>query len=240
MKRRSKTRLQRKREKESVKQAVKYLFLIFLVLFLMIRFGLPGLIKLAAFIGDLRSSSQPVEKEDQIAPRPPTLNPLPEATSSSEITLSGFAEAGTETQLYVRGITVADSVVNSEGEFEFFEIHLREGENEIYVVAKDDQGNVSDESISYTVTVDKEPPTLSLESPSEGDKFFDNDNPITVKGIAEEETEVRLNGRFIRTNSDGSFETTLSLSEGDNQIEVTAIDDAGNQSKETKTVNYSP
>lgn len=237
---RSKTRLQRKREKESAKQAVQYLFLIFLVLFLMIRFGLPGLIRLAAFIGDLRSSSQPVEKQDQIAPRPPTLNPLPEATSSAEINLSGFAEAGTEVQLYVRGITVADSVANNDGEFEFMEVHLREGENEVYAVAKDDQGNVSDESTTYTVTVDKEPPELTLETPSDGDKFFDNDNPITVKGKASEEAEVRLNGRFIRTSADGSFETTLSLSEGDNQIEVVALDEAGNQSKETRTVKYQP
>ena len=237
---RSKTRLQRKREKESAKQAFKYLFLIFLVLFLMVRFGLPGLIRLAAFISDIRSSGEPIEKQDQIAPRPPSLNQIPEATFSAEIDLSGFAESGTTTQLYVRGITVADSVANNEGEFEFLGVHLREGENEIYVTSKDDQGNVSDESISYTITVDNEPPMLSLETPSNGDKFFDNENPITVKGVTDEDAELRINGRFIKIKSDGLFETSLSLSEGDSEIEVIAVDEAGNKARETRTVNYSP
>ncbi len=237
---RSKTRLQRKREKESLKQALRYVFLIFLVMFLMIKFGLPGLIRLAAFIGDIRSSGEPIEKQDQLAPRPPTLNTIPEATSSAEIDLSGYAEAGTTTQLYVRGISVADSVVDNEGEFEFLGVHLREGENEIYAVAKDDQGNESDESTTYVVTMDKTPPELSLESPTNGDRFFDNDNPITIKGVAEEDVEVRINGRFIRTNSDGSFETTLSLNDGDNEIEVKAIDEAGNETNDKVTVNYTP
>lgn len=237
---RSKTRLQRKREKESVKQAVKYLFLIFLVLFLMVRFGLPGLIKLAAFIGDIKSSNQPIEKQDQLAPRPPTLNPISEATTSAKINLSGYGEAGTTTQLYVRGITVADSVVNNEGEFEFLEVHLREGENEIYVVSRDDQGNVSDESITYAITVDKTAPDLSIESPKDGDNFFDNDNPITIKGTTEEGAEVRVNNRFTRTKSDGSFETSLSLDEGDNEIEIKVVDEAGNETVEKIKVNYAP
>lgn len=237
---RAKTRLQRKREKESAKQAVKYIFLIFLVLFLLVRFGLPGLINLAAFIGNLRSSSQPIERQDQLAPQPPTLNPIPEATTSAEINLSGFAEAGSTIQLYVRGITVSDSVVNNEGDFEFLSVHLREGENEIYTVANDDQGNKSGESRTYLVTVDKTAPELSLSAPKDGDRFFDNDNPITVKGSAEEDVEVRINGRFVRTNGDGSFETNLSLSEGDNEIEVKATDEAGNEIMEKVTVNYTP
>jgi hypothetical protein len=237
---RTRTRLQRKREKESSKQALKYFLLIILFLFLLVRFGLPGLIRLAAFIGDLRSSSQPIEKQDQLAPRPPVLNQVSEATTSAEINLSGYAEAGSTIKLSVRGITVADSVTDNEGQFEFLEVHLREGENEIFVVAIDDQGNVSDESTTYKVMVDKTAPKLSLDSPSDGDKFFDNDNPISIKGTAEEGVDVRINGRFIRANSDGSFEMSLSLGEGDNEIEVEAVDEASNETVVKIKVNYTP
>jgi bacillopeptidase F len=236
----TRTRLQRKREKESSKQALKYFLLIILFLFLLVRFGLPGLIRLAAFIGDLRSSSQPIEKQDQLAPRPPILNPVPEATTSADINLSGYAETGATIKLSVRGITVSDNVADNEGGFEFLAVHLREGENEIFVVAIDDQGNVSEESTSYKITVDKTAPKLSLESPADGDRFFDNDNPISIKGSSEEGIGLRINGRFLRPNSDGSFEMSLGLSEGDNEIEVKAVDHAGNETVKKVTVNYTP
>lgn len=237
---RTRTRLQRKRDKKSSKQALKYFLLIILFLFLLVRFGLPGLIKLAAFIGDLRSSSQPIEKQDQLPPRPPILNPVSEATSSAEINLSGYAEAGSTIKLSIRGITVADNVADNEGTFEFRGVHLREGSNEVFVVAIDDQGNVSEESTTYKITVDMTAPGLNLESPSDGDKFYDNDNPITIKGSSDEGADIRINGRFIRVGIDGNFEMSLSLSEGDNEIEIKAMDEAGNETVKKMTVNYTP
>ncbi|MBU1322539.1 hypothetical protein KKE48_04565, partial [Patescibacteria group bacterium] len=71
----SKTRLQRKREKDSLRQAFKYLLLVFGLLFLLIRFGLPALINMAAFLGDLNSSKQPIEKQESLPIMAPRLNP---------------------------------------------------------------------------------------------------------------------------------------------------------------------
>jgi len=210
------------------------------LLFILIRFGLPALIRMVAFIGDIKSSNQPVERQDQLAPQPPTLNPVAEATNSAQINLSGFSEAGTSVKLFVRGISVNETIASDDGEFEFQDVHLREGENEIYCTALDDQGNTSDTSKAWTINVDAEKPSLSLESPTDGDKFFDNDNPIPIKGKSEAGVEVRLNNRFIRTDNNGEFETSLSLSEGDNEIEVKAVDEAGNESVTRVKVNYSP
>lgn len=236
---RKKTRLQRKREKESLNQAVKYLFLIFLTLFLIIKFGLPGLIRMAGFIGNIRSSSQPIEKQNAMPPQTPVLNPLPEATSSAEINIYGFGEAGTTAQLYVRGITISDSMINNEGEFEFLAVHLREGENEIFVKARDDQENISQESVSYIIKLDKSAPELTVESPKDGDEFFDNDSPITVSGSSEKEATIRVNNHMV-INNNGSFETKLELKDGDNQIDVEVVDKAGNKTLKTITVNYTP
>ncbi|MFH1280983.1 MAG: hypothetical protein ABIJ43_03580 [Candidatus Beckwithbacteria bacterium] len=237
---RSKTRLQRKREKESLSQAVKYLFLIFLSLVLLVKFGLPGLINMATFIGNISSSDQPVEKQDKLAPRPPRLNPLPEATFSAQINVVGFAEAGTSIKLFVRGISIDETVVNTEGEFKFNGVHLKEGENEIYTVALDNYGNTSESSTSYLITVDNEKPKLSIDSPNNGDRFFDKDSPITVSGSSEEGVELEVNDHFVMVKSDGTYSTSLNLSDGDNEIEVTAVDKAGNKTRVAIKVNYTP
>jgi bacillopeptidase F len=238
---RSKTRLQRKREKESLKQAVKYLLLIFLVLYLMIKFGLPGLIKMASFIVDLRSSGETVEQQDSLPVMTPQLLPLPEATQKDIVEIAGYGEAGATVQLYIRGISADEAMVDKEGNFSFKDIHLREGENEIYVVARNDKGKMSGQSESLVVVVDKIPPSLTVDQPSGGDKFFDKDSPVTVSGKTEEEgIDLTVNGRFVMVKSDGSWETKVELSEGDNQIEVVAKDKAGNETKEVVKVNYTP
>ena len=239
-KRGGKTRLQRKREKDSLQQAVKYLVWIFVLLYLIIKFGFPGLIKMAGFIGNISSSKNPIEKQDTIAPMTPQLLPLPEATYSASLDISGYGEAGSSVQLYLRGISLKDTIVDKEGDFKFKGVHLRDGENEIYVVAKDDDGNASGESDTYTVTVDTVNPELSIQSPSNGDEFFDKDSPILVKGQSELGINLTINGRFVRVENDGSYEAKVNLKEGSNEIEVKAKDEAGNESRVAVSVNYTP
>ena len=235
-----KTRLQRKREKDSLKQAVKYLFLILFLLYLIVKLGLPGLIKMATFIGNIRSTSEQVEKQDQIAPFVPRLSPLPEATKSASLNISGFSEVGTTVQLFLRGISVKEIVTNSDGEFQFKNIHIREGNNEIYTIARDDQGNTSDKSTTWTVIMDSTAPILNLDAPNDGDKFFDKDSPVTVSGKTGENVNLRINNRLVMVNSDGSFETKISLTEGDNEIEIVVKDEAGNETRSAIMVNYTP
>jgi len=237
---RSKTRLQRKREKESLKQAVKYLLLILLVLYLMIKLGLPALIRMVTFLGEVRSSDQPIERQDQLPVMTPQLLPLPEATQEEAMDIVGYGEAGATIQLYIRGISADEVLADKDGNFTFREINLREGENEIYVVARSDKGKMSDESESWTVVFDKTAPSLKIDQPEDGDKFFDKDSPITVSGKTEEDVSLTVNGRFVMLKNDGSWETQVELSEGDNQIEVVVKDAAGNETKETVKVNYAP
>ncbi len=234
------SRLERKREKESLRQAFKYLFLVFVLLFVLIRFGLPALINLAAFIGNLRSSNQPVEQTDTLAPPVPRLNPVPTATNSAELRVSGTSEAGTTVQLYLRGISAEETIADADGQFQFSNIHLREGENELYTQARDQAGNTSQASASQTVTLDTKKPELAINSPKNGDRFFDNDSPIEVSGQSEDGVNLTINGRFVLVKTDGSFSTQLNLSAGDNKIEALAYDRAGNETKVTLTVNYTP
>src|SRR3989344_6002627 len=113
------SRLQRKREKDSLRQAGKYILLTLVTLFLVVKFGLPSLIRLSAFIGDLKSSSQPIEKSDSLAPAAPTLLPLPEATNSAKINVAGYGEAGAAIKLSRGGISIEETIADSDGKFEF-------------------------------------------------------------------------------------------------------------------------
>jgi len=236
----NKTRLQRKREKESLKQAVKYLFLILVLLFLIVKFGLPGLVKMSGFIGNISQSKAPIEKQDVVPPLAPRFNLIQEATNSSELNISGSGEAGSMVQLYINGISAEETVVNKDGEFRFENVHLRDGESEIYAVSKDDQGNTSHESATQKIVLDQTAPELTVEQPDNGKRFFDKDSPIIVSGKSETEANLTINGRFVLIKSDDSFSTQLSLTEGDNKIEITARDSAGNETKKTVTVNYTP
>ena len=236
----SKTRLQRKREKDSLKQAFKYLLLAFGLLFLLIRFGLPALINMAAFLGDINSSNQPIEKQESPPILAPRLNPLPMATVSAEINISGYSQPGSTVKLFLRGISIEEITADANGEFSFNKIHLKDGENEIYAEANDNQGKDSEPSITYKVILDSEAPKLEVSRPEDGQRFFDKDSPITVAGNTEAGTNLTINNRFVLVKDDGSFSATQSLTAGDNQIEVVVRDDAGNETKKSLKVNYTP
>ncbi|MEM2869206.1 MAG: hypothetical protein QW379_02130 [Thermoplasmata archaeon] len=61
---------------------------------------------------------------------------------------------------------------------------------------------------------------------------------FTVKGTVEPGSTVYVNGRLTRVNPDGRFSIEIELKEGANKIEVKAIDPAGNEKTETRTITY--
>ncbi|HBU21306.1 TPA: hypothetical protein DEB02_00015 [Candidatus Beckwithbacteria bacterium] len=234
-----KTRLQRKKEKESLKQAWGYLVLILALLWLIVKLGLPALVKMSTFIGNLRQP-EPIEQTAATPVLPPRLEALPADTNKAQLNVAGYSQEGTTVKLYLRGLSVTETIADKEGRFVFSDVNLRVGENEIYTVAGDDKGNTSDRSNVFVVSFDQSAPQLTVETPSESDRFFDNDNPITVAGQAEAEVTVKINGRIVKAGDDGSFTTQLTLEEGDNQIEVLAVDRAENETVKLVTVNYTP
>lgn len=88
---------------------------------------------------------------------------------------------------------------------------------------------------SRSVTVDATAPLLVLESPERG--FYQDlseGDSILVKGRVEDATtgieSVFLGGQSIVLGTDGSFETEVLLREGLNDISISAVDGAGNES----------
>lgn len=148
-------------------------------------------------------------------------------TKNSTITVSGTVTDQSAVTLTVNGTST--SVTN--GSFST-SVSLLEGTNVITVVATDASGNKTTQTI--TVIKDSTPPTLAVTQPTSG--LITNNSTLTVSGTVADSTSVTLtvNGNAVSLTN-GSFSTTINLSEGLNTVTVVATDAAGNTTTMTKS-----
>lgn len=235
---RTKSRLARRQSQIFMRRAITLVVLAIAVLFLVVRFGVPLLIKMAVyFSGDQTDTQvgQSNELKTLIAPR---LQPMPEATFSASLDVNGFAQAGVNVAVYVNGVEEDEVLVNDNGEFEALGVNLKAGKNRIWAVAGDGKGNKSPESDEVVVQVDNSEPKITIDSPRDGEDV--SEEKITVTGLVDEEVSLTINGHFVLQGSDKSFSKSIKLSEGENKIVIEAEDDAGNVAEKELVVNYSP
>ncbi|MEA1904318.1 MAG: Ig-like domain-containing protein, partial [Candidatus Hadarchaeota archaeon] len=128
-------------------------------------------------------------------------------------------------------------------------IDLSEGINKIYVKEVDVAGNESEKKLLASITADWTPPDVTITEPTTDTST--DEVSITVSGkvtdtVADyDELVVQLDAtgayvlKTIYLNPDGSFSTTVPLTEGTNIITVYARDQAGNQDLFSVTVDRS-
>ena len=85
------SRLSRHYEKQSQRQAVIYIVLSVLFVLAMVKFGIPALIRLLDSTTGKKTTMQSPSSQE-IPPQAPSLSPLPEATFSAQIKVSGLAQ----------------------------------------------------------------------------------------------------------------------------------------------------
>jgi bacillopeptidase F len=224
----------RKRRERRVSRL--YLLIVFVFGFVVIKWGIPLLIELIAKSGG--DSTQTVDAGDIIPPQTPMVSALPEATNSASLRIEGYTEAGVMVEYYVNDIPVIDEQTDDDGFFEA-SLSLEEGENEIKVVAKDEAENESTSKL-FNVIYDFKNPEISLSSPTDGQEFFgQQQQSVTVSGeVSEPEANLKINNTYVRLGNSGSFELKISLSEGENEIKLMAVDPAGNVVEEAIKVSY--
>lgn len=119
---------------------------------------------------------------------------------------------------------------------------LGEGAHTFSFSVSDNDGNAA-APVSVSVTIDTVPPTLNITAPVEG--TITNKSTVQVEGTTNDATsspvtlKVSVNGaaaKAITVNPDGSFSTSVTLSEGANTIQVTATDAAGKTTTISRTV----
>lgn len=127
--------------------------------------------------------------------------------------------------LYVNNDTVVgQSEILPAGEHEI-EVAAVEGENAVKVYVVDEKGNMRSTSIDFIK--DTIPPVLKLENDINGIRTYDE--RISFSGVVEDFDQLIFRNGGVFVEWDGTFQIDASLAEGDNTIELTAVDVAGNE-----------
>lgn len=114
---------------------------------------------------------------------------------------------------------------------------LSDGNHTIKFDAADNDGNVASQK-SIAIKVDTVPPTLTVNSPTEG--MVTNNATLVVSGVTNDATSspvtLKVNNQPVEVQENGQWSTTIALTEGENTITIVATDSAGKTSTVTRHV----
>ena len=173
-----------------------------------------------------------------IPPRKPTIVELPEFTNKESIDIKGTAKAGTTIKLYLNSKEIQKTLADNDEAFTFNSVPLQKNTSEIYVTSTDEEGNVSDPSITHTITFDNKAPEIAITKPVDSN-VEEPVNAYRIEGETNEITAVTVNGRTAQSLYDGTFGITINLNEGGNSFKIEAVDQAGNKTTKDLYINFS-
>lgn len=103
-------------------------------------------------------------------------------------------------------------------------VRIFEGPNIFRIRATDRAGNSNETFLA--LTLDTTPPLLTLDAPDDG--FLTNNPILEVRGSTEPTAKLWLGGFALALETGGAFEGAAQLTEGNNSIDLSAQDLAGN------------
>ncbi|EKE14650.1 MAG: SC protease [uncultured bacterium] len=229
-------RLERVQENKMKNTIFLYVVILFIVLYFIFTFGIKLLLNTSSFISGLfpQPSIKPIAKtEDSF--NSIDISSIPQATNSAKIIISGSILNFDVLDFYLNAKKVKEIVLSSDTFSE--EIgDLEKGDNDIYIKAKSRDNKIEKNTITYKVFYKNNRPKLEITEPT--DNSTTNNQEIKVKGNTDKETYIHINDLPVVVDANGSFETSVRLKDGDNQIVATAQDIAGNVETKTIKVTY--
>ena len=170
----------------------------------------------------------------------PIFDQLPAFTAVPKFTVYGhvpaFAiEPGRRIELSLNDRSLGMFVFDAAGRFGT-EVTLRDGPNAIN--AKLLAGNDLVAQASATIVLDRAAPPLSITRPKSGDTI--DSAEVQVEGKTAPRASVRVNGRVVSANPDGTFIDRLPLAAGPQTIVVSARNEAGVEARATISVTVRP
>ena len=232
------SRLYKRLESKSRKNFLLTIFGIILIIAIVIKFGVPMIINFTLFIAGTKDTDQNVKHDDVTFIPPPVLNPMPIATNSAEVIVSGTAFPNQTINLYIDGNFVDTTNAQKNGNFSFKET-LEEKENAIKAKAVRDEKE-SEFSQIINIFYKNTPPSLTINSPSDGQSFSKAENTVDVKGETETQVKVTVNDFWAVTDQKNHFSYNLPLKSGENSIKIIATDLANNKTEKNIKVTYNP
>ena len=228
------SRLSKTTESKTKKQLILSLVGIVAVIFVLFKFGIPALTNLSLFLSSKNTSSSQDQTNAPKTLLAPTLNEAFTATNSATIIVSGSAAPKETIQLFVNSSQVDSTTTKDDGSFSFSGVNLSQQQNSIQAKAKL-QDKTSDFSDSWNVTYIQKAPSLTVDSPHDGDTVGGS---VVVKGKTDPDVRVTVNDFWAIVDSSGNYSYTLSVQNGDTHITVVATDAAGNTTKQDLTVHH--
>lgn len=151
---------------------------------------------------------------------------LDEYINYTPITITTMLNQPYTVQIKVNNVAVTEETDFMEAGEYTFKADLDEGNNNIEVCLKDENGNIK--TVPFTTMLDTISPTLTIERDINGIQTYDS--VIQIAGIVSNYKEITLNNDVIEPDWEGKFVFDINLSEGENHIVVKAVDEAGNES----------
>ncbi|MGD0523045.1 MAG: Ig-like domain-containing protein [Candidatus Microgenomates bacterium] len=225
-------------EKKNTRRAIIFIVITLAVIAGLFFYGISLSANIATFFSGLKSGNVTTQVKDTTPPGPANIVNLPQATNQQNLQISGTCEPGATVMLSLND-NITSTTADNNGNF-VFTVSLNKGDNKIFATVKDQAGNVSQPTDTYTVTFDNEVPKLDISSPQDGASFYGTkQQTVTLIGTTKPGSNATVNDRLIRLNDDGTFSYQYTLSTGDNVLNFSVTDQAGNQTTKSITLHYS-
>ncbi len=235
----NRSRLERVRSRKAGKQGVIYLMVAVLLVIATIGWGLPAVARLTGLL--VKTDNGPIVT-DELRPTPPIFSDIPEATYSAQVRIAGFAQPGLDVILFINGAEGEKKLVSESGTFSFDRVALAEGENAVYAYTSTVRELRSEQSKTYTITVDVTKPSVAIDSPKDGEVMRGQSQRIAnfSGSVSELGSKVFIGERMVIVQSDGKFSLPYQLVEGDQEIQIKVMDKAGNENVSTIKLRWEP
>jgi len=213
---------------------ISLIFLI--VLFFILTTGIKFLLNAAVFVSQLTNKNKPqitlTQKSNFFGDI--DINDIPSATNSSSIIISGRLVNYDLVDFYLNSkkIKEVEAIDNFEQQID----DLINGNNEIYLVAKSKNNSSTKKTTTYQVIVKKEKPNLEITQPKDGETISTEE--VKIIGKTDKEVIIDVNNFPVVVNALGEFQTSVKLNPGENKINISAQDIAGNMETKTLTLVY--
>jgi hypothetical protein len=233
------SRLESVEEKRNFRSAILLIVLSIGVIAVLIIYGIPNVGKVATFVSGFKYKNTPAASSDKTPPPPPKFGNYPDFTNQATINISGTGEPGATIKLTFNG-SGQDILADKDGNFTFQNLILQAGDNTFFAFAIDQAGNASQKTPDKKIVYDNKPPSLTIDSPSDGSNFFGSgQRQVTIQGTTDSGASVTINDRIVSVDDSGKFQYTLTLNGGENKFTIKSVDQAGNSAEKGITLSFS-
>jgi len=208
-------------------------FLLIFIFYFLFTFGFKIIFSVSTFLANIRAKPTPnFESKEENFIGDINIDNIPQATNSASFLVQGSVLNFNEITFFLNEEKIKK--INLDGETNFQEEieGLKEGKNTFYAIAKNKEH--FKKTPIFEILYKPQKPKLEISQPQDEEKFSNAE--ILVKGTTDKETFIKINDTPVIVDALGNFEKTITLkNEGENIIQITAEDIAGNiETKEIK------